>query len=207
MTEGSAALFQKTVDSPGVIRPKKEYIKPCETCFANTLNLNDKGPSLKWVCFPKSYSSLANWPWLRISPQSALFGIYCLILTAWQWSMSFTCIPVQTEPNKSPLRKRLLALLLWEIGHLSSPGRSCLGRLIPFCGSRWPGRGGEMPYGWSPPHTCDDWWERTVSQAMLAAFEAGKYMEMHSPLEPPEEIQSCQSFYISPMKSTFGLHF
>ena len=54
--------------------------------------------------------------------------IYCLILTAWQWLMSFTCIPVQTEPNKSPLRERLLALLLWEISHLSSPSRPCLGR-------------------------------------------------------------------------------
>ena len=109
---------------PGAIRPKKEYIKPCETCFANTLNLNDKGPRLKWVCFPKSYSPLANWPWLRINPQSSLFVIYCLIHTAWQWLMSFTCIPVQTEPNKSRLRKRLLALLLWEIDPLSSPSRS-----------------------------------------------------------------------------------
>ena len=96
---------------PGEIRPKKECINSCETCFANTLNLNDKGPSLKWVCFPKSYSPLANWPWLRISPQSSLLVIYCLILTAWQWLMSFTCIPVQNEPNKSPLRKMLLALL------------------------------------------------------------------------------------------------
>ena len=121
---------------PGVVRPKKECIKSCETCFANTLDLNDKGPSLKWVCFPKSYSPLANWPWLRISPQSSLFVIYCLILTAWQWLMSFACIPVQIEPNESPLRKRLLALLLWEIGHLSSPSRSCLGRLILILGSQ-----------------------------------------------------------------------
>ena len=30
---------------PRVIRPKKECIKSCETCFANTLNLNDKDPS------------------------------------------------------------------------------------------------------------------------------------------------------------------
>ena len=67
-------------DSPGAIRPKKECIKSYETCFANTLNLNEKGPSLKWVCFPKSYSPLANWPWLRISPQSSLYVIYCLIL-------------------------------------------------------------------------------------------------------------------------------
>ena len=37
----------------GEIRPKKECIKSYETCFANTLNSNDKGPSMKWVCFPK----------------------------------------------------------------------------------------------------------------------------------------------------------
>ena len=35
---------------------------------------------MKWVCFPKFYSLLANWPWLRISPQSSLNVIYCLIL-------------------------------------------------------------------------------------------------------------------------------
>ena len=30
-----------------------------------------------------------------------MYVIYCLILTAWQWLMSFTCIPVQNEPNKT----------------------------------------------------------------------------------------------------------
>ena len=66
--------------------------------------------------------------------------MYCLTLTAWQWLMSFICIPVQDEPNKSPWRKRLLVLLLWEIGHLSSPSRSCLGRLILICANReWGG--------------------------------------------------------------------
>ena len=98
--------------------------------------------------FPSFYSSLANWPWLRISPHSSLNVIYCLILTAWQWLMSFTCIPVQIEPNKSPLRKRLVALLLWEIGHLFSPSRSCLGRLILICGGQ--GLGGSA--GGDPPH-------------------------------------------------------
>ena len=28
---------------------------------------------MKWVCFPKFYGPLANWPWLRISPQSSLY--------------------------------------------------------------------------------------------------------------------------------------
>ena len=34
MTEGSAALCWKGQIPHGVIRPKEEYIKPCETCFA-----------------------------------------------------------------------------------------------------------------------------------------------------------------------------
>ena len=148
MPEGGAALCMNR-RYLGVIRPKKECINSCETCFANSLNLNDKGPSLKWVCFPKSYSPLANWPWIRLSPQSSINVIYCLTLTAWQWMMGFTCIPVQIEPNKSPLRKRFLALLLWEISHLSSPSRSCLGRLMLICGSQ----GG--PAGGAPrPHKC-----------------------------------------------------
>ena len=71
-----------------------------------------------------------------------------MILTAWQWLMCFTCIPVQNEPNESPLRKRFLALLLLEIGHLSSPSRSGLGRLILIHGGRGWGGG---PCGWSIP--------------------------------------------------------
>ena len=70
---------------PGAIRPKKEWIKSCETCFANTLTLNDKGPSVKWVCFPKFYSPLANWPWLRISPQSSLLSIIWSLLPDTDW--------------------------------------------------------------------------------------------------------------------------
>ena len=147
MIEGGTALGRNGW-FPRVIRSKKECIKSCETCFANTLNLNDKGPGLKWVCFPKPYSPLANWPWLRISPQSSLYVIYCLILTAWQWLMSFTCISVQNEPNKSPLRKRLLVLLLWEVGHLSSPSRSCPSRLI-LIHSGGGGKGG--PVGRASP--------------------------------------------------------
>ena len=97
---------------------------------------------MKWVCSPKFYSPLANWPWLRISPHSSLYVIYCLIITAWQ--IQAVQIPVQIQPNKSPLRKRLLVLLLWEIGHLSSPSRSCLGRLIFI-------RGGWGLWGQSSP--------------------------------------------------------
>ena len=89
---------------PGEIKPKRECIKSCENCFANTLNLNDKGPSMKWVCFPKFYGPLAIWPWLRIRPHSSLNVIYCLIITAWQWLRSFTympCIPMEINPIKA----------------------------------------------------------------------------------------------------------
>ena len=146
MPEVGAALFWKGW-VPWVIRPKKECIKSYETYFANTLNLNDKGPSMKWVCSPKFYGPLAIWPWLKISHQSSLNVIYYLIITARQWLMSFRympCIPMQIKPNKSPLRNRFLALLLWEIGHLSSPSRSCLGRLILIRGSQ------EGPVGRAP---------------------------------------------------------
>ena len=44
--------------SLGAIRPKKEYVKPCETCFANTLNLNDKGLGMKLVLFPQRFMVL-----------------------------------------------------------------------------------------------------------------------------------------------------
>ena len=44
---------------PRVIRPKKECIKSYETYFANTLNLNDRGPSMKLVCPPTFYGPLA----------------------------------------------------------------------------------------------------------------------------------------------------
>ena len=86
------------------IRPKKECVKSNETYFANTLNLNDKGPSIKWVCSPKFYGPLTIWP----CPQSSLNVIYYLIISAWQWLRSFTytpCIPMQVTPNKSLSRQ------------------------------------------------------------------------------------------------------
>ena len=87
---------------------------------------------------------------IRISPHSSLNVTYCLIITAWQWLMSFMPCIMQIKPNKSPLRNRLKALLLWEIGHLSSPSRSCLGRLILIHNS-W-----ESFAGRSSPTGCGD---------------------------------------------------
>ena len=59
--------------------------------------------------------------------------------------MTFTCIPGQIALNKSPLRKRLLSLLLWEISHLPSPSRSCLGRRILIHGAHRGLVGGAAP--------------------------------------------------------------
>ena len=42
---GAALCWKGQV--PQAIRLKKGCIESCETCFANTLNLNDKGPSMK----------------------------------------------------------------------------------------------------------------------------------------------------------------
>ena len=108
MLEVGVAMCWKGQIPPGVIRPKKEYIKSCETCFANTLTLNDKGPSLKWACFPK-----VLWPFSYLaltlnSPQSSLSVIYCLIITASQWLMSFVympCIPMQIKEIKAHWEK------------------------------------------------------------------------------------------------------
>ena len=74
---------------PGAIRPKKECIKSCETCFAkNVLNFVIRVQEWHEFVTPKFYGPLAIWPWLKISPQTSLNVIYCLIITAWQWLMS-----------------------------------------------------------------------------------------------------------------------
>ena len=69
---------------PRAIRPKKECIKSCETCFANTLNLNDKDPSMKWVCFPKVLWSFNYLTLTQNKPskffECYLFDYYCLTM-------------------------------------------------------------------------------------------------------------------------------
>ena len=122
---------------PREIRPKKECIKSYETYFANTLNLNDKVPSMKWVCFPKvswpfSYLTLTQNKPSQFFVCYQLFDHYCLTMT----DELYILYSYADKPNKSPLRNRLLALLLWEISYLSSPSRSCLGRLILIRGGR-----------------------------------------------------------------------
>ena len=133
--------------SPWAIRPKKECIKSCETCFASTLNLNDKGPSLKWVCFPKSYSPLANWSWLRINPQSSLLSIVWSLLpdNDW-WALSvFLC-------KLNPIKAH------WGKGSWSSSERSATFPpqadhvLVDLSSSMVAGGGGACRQ--SPPTSC-----------------------------------------------------
>ena len=69
---------------------------------------------------PKFYGPLAIWPRLKISPQYSLNVIY-LIITAWQWLMSFLympCIPMQIKPIKACQGKGRCALLLSGRGTL-----------------------------------------------------------------------------------------
>ena len=69
---------------PRVIRPKKECVKSWETCFANTFNLNDKGSSMKWVCFPKVLWSFTYLTLTQNKPSEFfgcdLFDYYCLTM-------------------------------------------------------------------------------------------------------------------------------
>ena len=119
--------------SPKAIRPKKECIKSYETYFANALNLNDKGPSMKWIYFPKVLWSF-NYLTLTQNKPSQFFECYLLFdhncLTMIDELYVYALCSYANKANKSPLRNRFLALLLWEFGHLSSPSRSCLGRFI-----------------------------------------------------------------------------
>ena len=77
---------------------------------------------------PRFYGPLAIWPWLKTSPQSSLNVIY-LIITAWQWLMSFPympCIPMQIKPIKA-CQGRWGALLLreWPCHPFYSTGLGC----------------------------------------------------------------------------------
>ena len=63
--------------------------------------------------------------------------------------MYMPCIPMQIKPNKSSFRNRLKAFLLWEISYLSSPSRSCLGRIILINGGWWSPAGGVHPHAYS----------------------------------------------------------
>ena len=78
---------------PRTIRPKKECIKSCETCFANTLNLNDKVQAWNEFVSPKFYGPLSIWPWFKISLQSSLNVIIWLLLPDSDW-WAFNICPV-----------------------------------------------------------------------------------------------------------------
>ena len=70
---------------PGEIRPEKECIKSYRTYFVNTFNLNDKSPSMKWVCFPKvlwhfSYLTLTQNKPSEFFECYLLFDHFCLTM-------------------------------------------------------------------------------------------------------------------------------
>ena len=84
MLEVGAALCLKG-RVPWGDQPKKECIKSYETYFANTLNLNDKGISLKWVCFPQSFMALSYLTLTQNKPSEffecyLLFDHFCLTM-------------------------------------------------------------------------------------------------------------------------------
>ena len=105
---------------PGPIKPKKECIKSCEICFTNTLNLSDKGPSMKSVCFPKVLWSFSYLTLTQNKPseffECYLFDYYCLTMI------------VQIKPIKACQGKGQGALPLreWLFSPFSSTGLSSL---------------------------------------------------------------------------------
>ena len=86
------------------------------------------------VLWPFSYLTLPQNKPSEFFECYLLFDSYCLTMIDEIYLYALYSYAI--KPNKSPLRNRLLALLLWEIGHLSSPNRSCLDRLILICGGR-----------------------------------------------------------------------
>ena len=103
---------------------------------------------------PKFYGPLAIWAWLRISPQSSLNVIY-LIITAWQWLMSFPytpCIPMQIKPVKACQGKGrgTLPLIEWLCCPFSSTGFNSLCEFV-----------------WSRPQSCGHCLPVTTSQGDL----------------------------------------
>ena len=105
---------------------------------------------------PKFYGPLAIWPWLKISPQSSLNVIY-LIITAWQWLMSFPympCIPMQIKPIKACQGKGWAALPLreWPCCSFSSTG---LGSLCELLSSQPQRRGHCFPVTASEYYTAE----------------------------------------------------
>ena len=132
---------------PRAIRPKKECIKLCETCFANTLNLNDNGPSLKWVCFPKSFIALLTLTQNKPSEFFVcylLFDPYCLT-----WLMSFPIFLCKLNPIKAHWGKGSWPFSFERLAAFSPQADRVLVDLF----SSTVARGGWWgPAGGAPPH-------------------------------------------------------
>ena len=100
--------------------------------------------------------TLFIWPWLRISPYSSLNVIYSLIITAWQWLVSFTYIrPVllcKRNPRKAQGKRCSRPFSSERLVSLFSPSRWCLGRLI-LIHSGWESSAGGVPHNKGMKHT------------------------------------------------------
>ena len=88
------------------------------------------------VLWPFNFLTLTqNKPWVLW-----MLSITWSFLPDNEWALHIyiymPCTPMQIKPNKSPLRNKFLVFLFWEIGYLSSPSRSGLGRLIFIHGGR-----------------------------------------------------------------------
>ena len=77
------------------------------------------------VLWPSSWLAVAQTKPSNFSVNPVLFNPYWLTMIVELYLHSYA-----NEPNKSPWRERIKALLHWEIGHLSSPSRSPLGSLF-----------------------------------------------------------------------------
>ena len=102
------------------------------------------------VLWSSSWLAVAQNMLSRFSVNPVLFNPHWLTMIDELYLHSYP-----NEPNKSPWRKRIKALLPWEIGHVSSPSRSCLGSLFLH---PWRNRGAALK---TPDIWCPTWGLRT----------------------------------------------
>ena len=108
---------------------------------------------MKWVCSPKFYGPLTIWPWLRISPHSSLNVIYYLIISVWQWLMSFMympCILMQINPIKAHWGAGFWPFYFERLATFPPQADHVLVNLF----SSMVGRDFGGPWRQSPPHSC-----------------------------------------------------
>ena len=134
MLEVGAALCWKG-RFPTDMRPKKECIKPCETCFVkNALNFLIRVQA--WNEFvSQSFMAL----WLCDPDSEYALRVLCILSIVWSLlpDNDWWALPVslcKLNPIKAHWWTGSRPFSFWEISHLSSPSRSCLGRFILIWG-------------------------------------------------------------------------